>query len=254
MPEHIHMREGNLNIWAWFTSMPLKVQTSHIFYICWNLAEQELRAFYCCQSPRVLDYAVVSLYVRDWIYICRWIFVWKHKTHSSSVGRLCLSYFGSCENLSLNHFNTSEVQRLSSLETESNPLISVEALDVQHSSGVASVGRKNPATQENPLNFRNQTSPRGREAFKCSFKNLTKGTGWAKCLFNTSWGLEASFLKQHKWQHLVHFDLWPFEISETFSHPPLLNSSVPTKCMAIRETSSSSITRRHCSGLATRGL
>lgn len=115
MPEHIHMRERNLNIWAWFTSMPLKVQTSHILYICWNLAEQELWAFYCCQSPRVLDYAVVPLHVKDWIFMCSWMFVWKHKTHSSSVGRACLSYFSGFEDLSLDHFNTSEVKILSHL-------------------------------------------------------------------------------------------------------------------------------------------
>lgn len=111
MPENIHMRVRNLNIWAWFTSMSLKVQTLYLFYICWNLAEQELWAFYCCQTPRILDYVVVPLCAGDWIFMCSWMSVWKHKTHSSSVGKACLSYFSSFGNQP-NNFNTMEVKML----------------------------------------------------------------------------------------------------------------------------------------------
>lgn len=45
--------------------------------------------------------------------MCPWISVWKHRSHSSSVGKARLSYFSSLENLSLNNFTWSEVKMLS---------------------------------------------------------------------------------------------------------------------------------------------
>lgn len=163
MPEHIHMRERNLSIWAWFASIPLKVQTSHTFYICWNLAEREMWAFYCCQSPHVLDYAVFLLHVR--------------KTGSSRVVE-CLSE--NTRPIQQDAQTTAAVLRVSASIIITYLKLkfcftwdTVRPDDFSWSFGCSALlgcgfckEKKIPVAQEHPLNLGSCISPRGRDAFE----------------------------------------------------------------------------------------